>query len=89
MPAIRTSQGGHSAHVKMQLLVNGSALPVVQLGPDFLLLQEPSEHPPADASVILQVDQSKRQWKVRLPQGISADSKRVIINAIGEAQPER
>ena len=76
-----SSQGGHSAKVKMRLLVNGSSIPVIQMGPDFLIVDAPFDHPPDDASVVLQVDQSERRWNVRLPNGISANSKRVAIAA--------
>src|SRR5437773_6824785 len=76
-----SSQGGHSAQVKMRLLVNGGSIPVIQMGPDFLLVDAPFDHPPGDASVVLQVDQSQRRWNVRLPNGISANSKRVAIAA--------
>jgi len=74
-----SSQGGHSAQVKMRLLVNGGSIPVEQLGPDFLLVDTPFDHPPGDASMVLQVDQSERRWNVHLPHGISAGSKRVAI----------
>ena len=63
----------------MHLLVSGQSIPVSQMGPDFLLLQNPVNHPPADASVVLQVDKSERSWNVHLPHGISADVKRVTI----------
>ena len=65
----------------MRLLVNGGSIPVKQLGPDFLLVDTPFDHPPGDASMVLQVDQSERRWNVSLPDGISADSKRVAIAA--------
>lgn len=42
----------------MRLLVNGLSLPVAQMGPDFVLLDSPVNHPPAAASVVLQVDQN-------------------------------
>ena len=74
-----SSQGGHSAQVKMRLLVNGSSISVAQMGPDFLLVDAPTNHPPGNASVVLQVDQSERRWNVHLPNGISAESKRVAI----------
>jgi hypothetical protein len=74
-----SSQGGHSAQVKMQLLVNGCSISVVQMGPDFLLVDAPINHPPGAASLVLQVDRSERRWNVRLPNGISAESKRVAI----------
>lgn len=74
-----STQGGHSAQVNMRLLVNGLSLSVTQMGPDFVLVESPVNHPPAVASLILQVDQSERRWKVRLPSGISANEKRVEI----------
>ena len=78
----KSSQGGHSAQVNMKLLVNGSSIPVAQMGPDFLLVTEAIDHPPTDASVVMQVDESERRWNVRLPNGISSRSKRVAISAI-------
>jgi hypothetical protein len=78
----RPSQGGHSTQVNMKLLVNGSSIPVAQMGPDFLLLKETIEHPPANASIVMQVDASERRWNVRLPDGISLASKRVVISAV-------
>jgi hypothetical protein len=74
-----SNQGGHSAQVKMRLLVNGCSISVAQMGPDFLLLEAPVKHPPGEATMVLQVDQSERRWNVRLPNGISAESKRVEI----------
>jgi hypothetical protein len=73
---------GHSADVRMHLLINGTSLPVAQLGPDFLLLDGAVDHPPTDASILLGVDESERQWRVHLPEGISASSKRVVISVI-------
>jgi hypothetical protein len=67
----------------MQLLINGASLPVAQLGPDFLLLKSPIDHPPADATIILSVDGSERQWHVHLLAGISVGSRRVVITAGG------
>jgi hypothetical protein len=75
------THGGHSAQVKMRLLVNDLSLSVAQMGPDFLLLGAPAHHPPADASLVLSVDQSERRWNVRLPEGISSRTKRVMIAA--------
>jgi hypothetical protein len=65
----------------MRLLVNGGSIRVVQMGRDFLVVDEPFDHPPADASVVLQVDESERRWNVLLPNGISSGSKRVAIAA--------
>ena len=58
-------------------MFSGHSIPVAQLGPDFLLLDAPADHPPGPASILLRVDQSEQRWDVRLPNGISATSKRV------------
>lgn len=84
-----SSQGGHSAQVKMRLLVNGLSVPVVQLGPDFLLVDAPLDLPAGDASVVMQVDRDERRWEVRLPDGISATSRRVAIVARAEPNESR
>ena len=65
----------------MRLLVHGVTVPVVQLGPDFLLVDAPLDLPAGDASVVMQVDAGERHWNVRLPDGISAASRRVAIEA--------
>ncbi len=65
----------------MSLLVNGDDLAIAQMGPDFLLVDAPINHAPGEASVVLQVDQGERRWKVFLPDGISAETKRIAIAA--------
>jgi len=77
-----SSNGGHSAQVKMSLLVNGSSLSIAQMGPDFLLVDAPIDHSPSEASVILRVDESESRWQVNLPKGISSASKRITIAPI-------
>ncbi len=67
----------------MRLLVGSLSLHVNQMGPDFLLLDSPVNHPPTTASVVLQVDQTEERWDVLLPNGISADKKRVKIAVAG------
>jgi hypothetical protein len=74
-----SSNGGHSAQVKIQLLPDGGSVPIAQMGPEFLLIDAPFDHPPGEASLILPVDQSERRWNVRLPNGMSAGSNRVAI----------
>jgi hypothetical protein len=76
-----SSQGGHSARVTMRLLIGGGSISVAQLGPDFLLVDEPIAHPPAKATVVLRVDEIERRWDVHLPEGISSGSNRVAIAA--------
>ncbi len=73
------SFGAHSAQVEMQLIINGESISITHMGPDFLRVECTTEHPPGEATIVLQVDQSERRWTVRLPEGISAASKRVAI----------
>jgi hypothetical protein len=75
-----SAHGGHSARVKMRLVLNGSSIPVAQMGPDFLILESPTEHSPTDATLELRIDASERSWKVRLPEGISNASRTVTIS---------
>jgi hypothetical protein len=76
-----SSHGGHSADVRTSLMFRGHSIPVAQLGPGFLLLDAPADHPPGPASIVLRVEQSERRWDIRLPNGISAASKREAITA--------
>ena len=73
------SYGAHSAQVKMRLIVNGASIRITQMGPDFLFVDSASDHPPGEATIVLQVDDSERRWNVHLQNGISAESKRVAI----------
>jgi len=63
----------------MQLLVNGSSLPIAQMGPDFLLIDKPIDQPPCEATIVFSVDDSERRWRVRLPDGLAAGRERVAI----------
>ena len=73
------SNGAHSALVKMCLIINGTSIPINQMGPDFLFLDSPSDYPPGEATIVLQIDESRRQWQVMLPEGISKNSERVPL----------
>ncbi len=70
---------GRSTDVRIQLLLDGHCLQVGQLGPDFLLLKKPFPHLPTLGTVVVRVDETEHRWQVRLPEGISADSRRVVI----------
>jgi hypothetical protein len=63
----------------MELLVNGSSLPIAQLGTDFIILTRPLTHPPTHGEILLRVDESEQRWAVRLPEGISPNVKTVRI----------
>ena len=74
--------GGHSADVRIHLVLNGNSIPVAQLGPGFLLLDNPIDHAPCEGRIVLRVDQTEELWGVHLPEGISASRNRVSIVAL-------
>lgn len=63
----------------MQLIVNGDSISITHMGPDFVLVESPTDHPPGEASIMMKVDDSESRWKVRLPEGISRSSNRVLL----------
>jgi hypothetical protein len=71
--------GAHSAQVRMRLIVNGESIRITHMGPDFLLVDCNNNYPPGEATIMMRVDQSESQWVVKLPDGISKDSKRVAL----------
>ena len=75
----KQSNGAHSAVVKMRLIINGTSIPINQMGPDFLFVDFDRNYPPGEATIDLQIDDSHRQWQVRLPEGVSKDSERVPL----------
>jgi hypothetical protein len=72
MSAANQSQTSYSADVRMQLRVNGRIFSIGQLGPDFIMLDDPADHPPAEAEIAVSIDGRLRRWPVYLPDGIAA-----------------
>ncbi len=70
---------GFSADVRMQMSVNGYVLSIAQLGPDFVILDDPSDHPPAEAEITVRIDGRERRWHVHLPEGIDSAITRTKI----------
>jgi hypothetical protein len=75
----KSSQGGHSAQVKIRLMVADADLEVAQLGPDFLLVDSPRDMPPGEARILMRVDGNESSWNVFLTRGISSSSPRVAL----------
>jgi hypothetical protein len=73
---------GHSAIVRMELSCDGHVLRIAQLGPDFLMLKEPFDHPPAVAEITLQIDDSVSRWSVQLTEGISSSRPKTRIDPV-------
>lgn len=70
----------------MRLLVNGLSVRITHMGPDFLLVDAVADHPPCEATILLQVDENESRWQVNLPEGISKSSKRVALALCLEAR---
>jgi hypothetical protein len=70
---------GFSAAVDMQLRVNGHVFSIGQLGPDFVMLKDPADHPPAAAEITVTIDGRVRCWTVQLVDGIIARERRTRI----------
>jgi hypothetical protein len=79
MSAGNLNGSGHSAQVRMELHVNGHVLPIAQLGPDFLVLTNPIDHPPGDAEIAMSIDGHESRWPVRLLDGLSSQQRRAPI----------
>lgn len=56
-------------------------LPIVQMGPNFLVLKNAIDHPPAaTAQISLSIDGHVDRWQVSLPEGIQAERRKTIIS---------
>jgi hypothetical protein len=88
MPHLLADQnyGAHSAWVEMRLIINGTSISISQMGPDFLFIEGSHDHPPGEATIVLQVDDTERRWQVNLPDGISKASTRVALALRGVAR---
>jgi hypothetical protein len=80
MSANRQKNNGHSAIVRMELCVNGHVLPIAHLGPSFLVLETPFDHPPADAEIGMSIDGKEDRWRVRLADGIKSTERKTTIS---------
>lgn len=78
------STAAFSAQVAIELRLPGRTVEASQLGPDFLILSEPMNHPPCEAIVVLAVDKNERLCPVLLPQGISSASPNVALARVEE-----
>jgi hypothetical protein len=70
---------GHSAEVHIILLLDDLSLPVAQLGPNFLVLKDRINHPPADAEIAMTIDGHEERWQVHLNDGVKATERKTRI----------
>lgn len=64
----------YSADVRIILHLDGRDLPIGQLGPDFIIMDDEDTHlPPTNAEISLSIDGNVERWPVYLPEGISPE----------------
>jgi hypothetical protein len=80
MSSANQEKSCHSAIIRMELCVNGSVLPIAQMGPDFLVLVNPIDHPPVDAEVGMWIDGREKRWRVHLSDGIKIGQRKTAIS---------
>jgi hypothetical protein len=86
MSAGHPKNAAHSADVRMELRVNGHVLPIAQLGPGFLILRDPFDHPPAEGEIFISIDGNVRRRPVWLHDGLSAAQQRTRIARCGDGK---
>jgi len=83
MNAMNQNGNGYSATVRIQLTLNGQVLSIAQLGPDFIIIRDRKDHPPAVGEIAMWIDDYERRWNVKLPDGIRADQDETPISYAG------
>lgn len=69
----------------MHLSINGHLLKIGQLGPEFVIIENPIDHPPGEAEILMSVDGADSRWRVRLTNGIAAGEPRAGISELAGA----
>jgi hypothetical protein len=79
-PPVDSQRSSHSADLKMELRIKDLVLIIAQLGPDFLELRNPINHPPTEADIWMSIDGHERSWLVLLHEGISQAQRKTRIS---------
>jgi hypothetical protein len=83
MSSISHNGNGYSARVRIQLSLDGQVLSIAQLGPDFIIIRNRKDHPPAVGEIAMWIDDYERRWNVNLPDGIRVDQDETPISYAG------
>ena len=67
------SQRIFSAVVRLELVVDGRVLELVQIGRNGFIVRQPEYLAPCDAEVVMYVDGDERRWPVYLVEGMSKE----------------
>jgi hypothetical protein len=69
----------YSSVATFELVANGRSYSPSHVSRDWIILDRPAEIPPCDADLYIRVEGEEMHRRIRLPQGASADSDRVVI----------
>jgi hypothetical protein len=75
----QTSTNRYSTIADFELIANGDSYPLVEIGPDFVVLKVAHEIPPGEVELIIRVDGKVIRRQIFLPNGASATSREVSI----------
>lgn len=76
------SNSGYSADIRMQLRLDGDVFSVAQLGPDFLILDNPTDRPPGLGEIEMWIDGRHRRWTVKISAGVRAGERQTKISRL-------
>jgi hypothetical protein len=65
--------------VQMQIIVDQRRFSVAQVGPDFLVLNEPLNLPPTRAELVVRIDDTEKRRTIFFPDGVRASDERTRI----------
>ena len=77
-----TSPGAYSAAIRIWLEAGDRVIQLAQLDADWVIPQAPTELPPCEADIVLEVDGRAVRRRVSLPDGIFLNSKFVKVVTI-------
>jgi hypothetical protein len=69
----------YSRVAKFELVANGRSYSPSHVSRDLIILDRPAEIPPCDADLYIRIEGEEMHRRIRLPQGASANSDRVVI----------
>ncbi len=69
----------YSRVATFELVANGRSYSPSHVSRDWIILDKAAEIPPCDADLYIRVEGEEMHRRIRLPQGASADSDRVVI----------
>lgn len=69
----------YSTVAEFELVAGGRSYRPSHVSRDFIILDRPADIPPCDADLYIRVEGEEMHRRIRLPQGASVDSDRVVI----------